>query len=284
MKLCLGTAQLGMDYGINNNTALSKKDPKKIMNTAISNGIITFDTAAGYGTSEQILGEYFLNKRLQPQIITKCGADEPEELEDSLKVSLGFLKQSKVNGVLFHKANHMYNKALVNKLINLKEKNYIENIGVSVYEPKDAVFAIMQEWVDYIQIPYNLLDQRLHESDFFSIASSKNKTIFARSILLQGLLVMSFEEVLHKMSFAALPIKTYEDILKKYNLNNLQAAIGYVKNNKQIDYLIFGVDNYKQLELFVSTFNSIEIPEECTSEFKREFNKVDKRILSPNLW
>ena len=54
MNLILGTVQLGLDYGI------IKKKPtieqsKDILNLAINSNILTFDTAQGYGNSEEIL-------------------------------------------------------------------------------------------------------------------------------------------------------------------------------------------------------------------------------------
>ena len=57
LPLVLGTAQLGMDYGVANRRG--KPEPKEaveIVQTAWENGIRFFDTAQAYGESERVLG------------------------------------------------------------------------------------------------------------------------------------------------------------------------------------------------------------------------------------
>jgi aryl-alcohol dehydrogenase-like predicted oxidoreductase len=56
-KLCLGTAQLGLDYGVNNLTGKPRfEESRAIIQTALESGITAFDTAPAYGDSEEILG------------------------------------------------------------------------------------------------------------------------------------------------------------------------------------------------------------------------------------
>ena len=57
-NLVLGTAQLGMSYGIGNRAG--QPDPSRaleIVREARDHGISEFDTAQHYGTSEAVLGE-----------------------------------------------------------------------------------------------------------------------------------------------------------------------------------------------------------------------------------
>ena len=58
MKLALGTAQFGMDYGISNKFGKpSPDDITNILNFAESHGIKCIDTAPIYGNSEKLLGK-----------------------------------------------------------------------------------------------------------------------------------------------------------------------------------------------------------------------------------
>ena len=60
MRLVLGTAQLGMNYGIANQTGKPElATARNIVRTAWEGGIRCFDTAQGYGDSERILGIFF---------------------------------------------------------------------------------------------------------------------------------------------------------------------------------------------------------------------------------
>ena len=57
-KLCLGTAQFGLNYGITNNLGKVNLDEiKKIINVAHKSGIEYIDTAQSYGDAEFILGK-----------------------------------------------------------------------------------------------------------------------------------------------------------------------------------------------------------------------------------
>ena len=58
--LTLGTVQLGLAYGVNNAQGMPTfEESSAILNTALDSGIVSFDTARGYGESEAVLGRFF---------------------------------------------------------------------------------------------------------------------------------------------------------------------------------------------------------------------------------
>ena len=59
-KLCLGTVQFGMNYGIKNELGRqpSKDESFAVLETAIAAGVSFFDTASAYGNAERLLGEF----------------------------------------------------------------------------------------------------------------------------------------------------------------------------------------------------------------------------------
>ena len=65
MKLSLGTAQFGLNYGISNKKGLIKKNEvTKILDYCIKNNIRNIDTAKSYGNAEKILGNIKILKNL----------------------------------------------------------------------------------------------------------------------------------------------------------------------------------------------------------------------------
>jgi len=77
LKLALGTAQFGFDYGINNKKGkIPKKEVFQILDYAAKQKIDTLDTALGYGDSERIIGEYF-KKNDDPVLIVEIFAAGP---------------------------------------------------------------------------------------------------------------------------------------------------------------------------------------------------------------
>ena len=56
-KIALGTAQVGMSYGINNKRGkIPLSEVFEIFNKAIASGVNMLDTAYSYGDSEKIIG------------------------------------------------------------------------------------------------------------------------------------------------------------------------------------------------------------------------------------
>src|SRR6056297_432337 len=58
-KLCLGTAEFGLDYGVANKYGKpSLEKAFEMLDFAFERGIHFFDTAQAYGNAEEVLGEY----------------------------------------------------------------------------------------------------------------------------------------------------------------------------------------------------------------------------------
>lgn len=58
MKLCLGTVQFGMDYGVQRTGQPSCVAAVDVLDTAVQNGVTAIDCAAAYGTAENVVGEF----------------------------------------------------------------------------------------------------------------------------------------------------------------------------------------------------------------------------------
>ena len=218
-KLCLGTVQFGLQYGINN--VLDRKPDVDecfdILDYAISMGIGCFDTASVYGNAEQIIGSYKgfndnvkIISKLRPMLNDSDLSQDSivQECENTLKR----LDKKTLYGYLIHSAADMYNEEVLAGLHKCKKSGLVENIGVSTYTPEEAVYAVKNTDFNFIQIPYNVLDQRLNYSDFFEPAKERNAKIFARSAFLQGLLTMEIQQIKAKMPKAVEYVEEFEKI------------------------------------------------------------------------
>ena len=102
MKLALGTAQFGMDYGINNKEGEIKKEGVfSILELAHSKGIDALDTAYAYGNSEKKIGEFIKEKNIKFKIISKLPpkCKSPEKIVDK---SLKRLNCAKIYAYMIH--------------------------------------------------------------------------------------------------------------------------------------------------------------------------------------
>lgn len=294
-KLVLGTVQFGMNYGINNTNGKPSIDSSLAMlDCAYGSGIRTFDTAYNYGNAEEILGKFCQKNGLRSQdvkIITKLKPNILEEsngdifniIKNNLLESLQHLGREYVDGYLLHTPGYVRNSEVITALSDLKKEGLIKNIGVSIYEKDDAIYAARLSEVDYIQIPYSILDQRLDDEMFWNLTRN-SKTIFARSAFLQGLFFMSEDKIPQHLNIAKIYLDEIDKIIKPFGLTRQQAALMFSYGNRNIDYVVFGVDTIDQLVQNIQTVNNDLNIEECTSVLKKSFKNIDKSIIFPSLW
>ena len=287
-KLCLGTVQLGMEYGINN--ALSRQPTEKesfaILQTAIDEGIACFDTASAYGSAEEILGRFAI-KKFPVKVISKLRANvrpEGASVVAEIQMSLNRIGLTKLYGYMLHRAEDFYLPGMLHGLQLAKEKGLIERIGVSVYEPQDALAAVKAPAVDMIQIPYNVLDQRLDQTDFFELARKNQVDVFARSAFLQGLLLMDLERIPPKVAAARPYIERFREIIAPYGFTPLEAALLYSYSHSGISYVVFGADTVRQIRDNVKLVEKKEMFTECYQALRGKFSDVPREIVVPSLW
>ena len=287
-RICMGTVQLGQHYGINN--ALGRKpnlqESFNLLEKAINSGVNFFDTASAYGDAEIILGKFGIN-RFPVKIISKLRPKLPADSNivlTEIKSSLDRLKLNSLEGYLFHNVEDFYIEEKLRGLKLAKEIGLTKNIGVSIYEPADALNVIQDKDIDFIQIPYNVLDQRLDETNFFELAEKNNVTIFARSAFLQGLLLMTRENIPPNLKDAWIYIEKFQNIARKYNFTPSEAALLFAYCHKKIDYVLFGVETIQQLEDNLQILDKADKFKNCHEELSGNFKNISRKIIVPSLW
>jgi len=291
-KFCLGTVQFGMKYGINNSSGkLNKKRIFEILDFALEKGIEYFDTAKIYGDSEELIGEYLEDRKTSIKIISKLVPDLLDKVNDNIEdavvneltESLKKMKIDFIHGFLLHNPEHFYNGKVVKGLLKCKELGLVEKIGVSIYEPEDAIKVVESGLVDYIQVPFSIFDQRLSEVDFFVRAKVNGVSVFARSLFLQGLLLMKQDQIPNHLTNSIFYLDRLDRILEKYSYSRLKVALLFAYQNPGIDYLVIGVDNINQL-VEITSITEQMLEDTLLTELRDGFGDVDIQVISPNRW
>jgi len=273
-KLAIGTVQFGMPYGVaNTNGQVDVMTAKSILELAQSNGIDTLDTAIVYGESEKTLGRSMTGSW---QIVSKLPA-VPDDCEDIVlwvnqqtRESLNRLEVNRLYGILLHRPMQLlepYGIELWHALQDLKEAGIVDKIGFSIYQPVE-LDALFDGFIpDLVQVPFNLLDRRIEISGWLARLFEEKVEVHARSVFLQGLLLMD-ETVRPKKFNRWLTIwTTLHDWLKVENLTALQGALAFSLSNPMISKVIVGVDRAAQLnEILMAAGTSIaNFPEALTT-------------------
>lgn len=294
-KLCLGTVQFGMKYGINNQVGQPSEEACfDMLDIALEKGIRVIDTARAYGTAELMIGNYLEYRRchhkveiiskLRPNVIDKGEKDIYSVIRRELEDSLKRLHISYLNGYLLHTPEYVYNEEIIRVLFRLKEEKLIQNIGVSIYDMKEGYEAIKKN-LDYVQLPYSILDQRGMQSGFIEKAKKAGMTVFTRSAFLQGLFMMDLDKIPSNLEHSKPYLQQFEKLTMKYKKSKIELLIQFIKTSREINYLVFGVDNKEQLLEDLLAFKKEQfIEEELLNRIKKYYEQVDESIILPSLW
>ena len=279
-KLSLGTVQFGLDYGITNKEGqVAINEVEDILNFAKQKNIKTLDTAALYGNSEDILGQIGVKSY---QIITKTSLlkDGVDKVINNFYKSLRKLNREKVEGLLIHDIGDIENKhfdILFSKLKEFKEKGSIEKIGFSTYTPMQVDFLLGNFEFDLIQVPLNVFDTRLIEGGQLQALKNKDIEIHTRSVFLQGLL-LDFNALGDYFSTWKSEFDSYQNMVDQSGLSLVEYALNYVLNIKEIDKVLVGVNNKKQL------IEIVQASQKKVNNCLLPFSINDINLLNPILW
>jgi len=290
--LVLGTAQLGLPYGLANKTGQpDQKMATAIIREAWNNGIREFDTAQGYGESESVLGRALseIGVSQEAQIITKFHPDldhlNATALSNSVDKSLQKLGVPSVFGILLHREEMLsvWEKGLGKILHEIVSSGRVNHMGVSVYSPDKAIQALNLHDVDIVQVPTNILDRRFEEKGVFEVAIEKRKTVYIRSVFLQGLILMDLNEIPEKMAFARPVLEKLELVSKDLGLTRHEMALGYLKKQIPSAKLVVGADTPEHVKENRKCWDK-KPPASLAPMIKKYFDQIDEKILNPTLW
>ena len=210
--------------------------------------------------------------------------DSLEELRRNLDISLNKLCVKSLDGLLLHRADDLKNTIFFNNLNKLKEEGYFSKLGVSIYSVNEAEEALENKNIQYIQVPYNILDTRLDKIKFFERAKSMKKTIFVRSVFLQGALLKEHSKYPKCLEELKKIDKLLEAEIQKLGCTKLEFLLNFVKNNKNIDYIVVRIEKLKDLEEIVEAYNFKGLENYNFEKIRENFINIPENILNPSLW
>ena len=258
-KIGLGTVQFGLDYGIaNTNGCVPFDEVEQILGRAATLGITVLDTAALYGVSEETLGR-ILGPEHPFHIVTKTPKAAGDRITDvdaadlacTFDRSLRRLKQRSVYGLLIHDADDLLKpdgQLLIDALRRVRDSGRVTKIGVSVYTGAQLDSVLDLFTPDLVQLPLNVLDQRLIADGGLDRLHQMEVEIHARSVFLQGLLLMEPQSLDAYFDPVRDRIENYWNSMKQAGATPLEGALRFALGRPQIDTVIVGVCSRRELE------------------------------------
>ena len=292
----LGTVQLGMDYGLGDNTAKPTKEYAfQILDRAVEHGVNVLDTANNYGTSEEVIGEWLKmkSKEERPIVITKIGPfdhSSPDALrQDVMSQVEGCRKalgQDTLDVLMIHDFDD-YDKdpVIMSELFaEMKAQGIIKKSGISTYSYHDY-HKVAKSGFDTVQIALNVFDwQRINDGGIQALADA-GMVIFARSVFLQGLVFFTPEKLAPEMSFCIPYINEYRRLCEKFKLSPSTLALSFALSVKGVSSVTLGCQTPEQIDSNCETLEKTrQLTNEEMSELHDAFTDIDPRVINPKLW
>lgn len=284
MKIALGTVQFGLEYGVANTKGrVPEETAQEILGLARELGVDTLDTAAAYGTSEEVLGRTGVDAF---KVISKVppGTEHLEKPANWVKrcidQSLSNLRCDSLYGLLLHRPLDLLQsngRELYDALVDIKRQGLAEKIGISVYGPDDLEKLAAFDF-DLVQAPMNILDRRLKNSGWLEKLSKQGTEVHMRSAFLQGLLLMPAAQRPEYFKPWRSLFTEYDAWVAVQQLTPLQACLGYLNGHPEINKIVVGVDTPEQLREIVSAAKT------PTPTVPDNIQTSDLNLINPGLW
>ena len=284
-KIILGSANFDQIYGIKKNF-IKKSEIKKLFDLALKNKIKTIDTSPLYNKSEKIIGLLNNNRFKIISKIPKPPKNIKREnikkwLKQNVMISLKNLKIKKFECLLLHNANSLLYKngdEIYKGIRNMKISGFTNKIGVSIYDFNVLDKILKKFKFNLIQAPFNILDQRLVEKGWLKKLKKRKIEVHARSIFLQGILLLKHNQLPKKLIKLSKKLMVWENWLKKNKFSSLQVCLSFVLNQRQLDGIVVGYNNTNQLNQILKLKqikNNFSLP---------NLNIKDKKLIDPREW
>lgn len=287
-KFILGTVQFGLDYGINNSSGKPNASVvSSILDLAFESGIFFLDTAEAYGDAHEVIGNYHKVSPHKFKIITKFSSkrtDLSQNLKDRISQNLETLNVDFLYGYMFHSFHDFenYYEKYKNEIQNLKKEGLIKKFGVSIYTNEEFKKILKFDDIDLVQFPFNLLDNASQRSALISEAKQKGIEIHTRSVFLQGLFFKDIKNLPVKLNSLSSYLSSIHSIASDAKINMSDLSLNYAIQQKNIDYVLIGVDNVEQLKENLKSLNH-HIPEDVMNKVN-ELKVTETELLNPSNW
>lgn len=303
-KLVLGTAQLGMNYGIANKSGKPDSETAShLIKTAIANGVSFIDTARAYGDSEEVVGNVLATGwQSRVQVVTKlspldaCPEDAVpavvnEFVDASLYRSCSDLRVKKLDVLMLHRASQVrnWNGSAWSRLLQHKANGTVMALGASVQTPGELELVLGLPDISFIQMPCNVLEWRWERliPEIRAAKQQRDLVIHARSGLLQGLLASTSAEYWKKANVA--DTEKVIDWLRVQSINAEKDSVANfclsaVKSFDWIDGVVVGMESLEQLEDNIRIFSGPDISKKTMDAIVGSRPTLGENTLNPACW
>ncbi|MEI8037292.1 MAG: aldo/keto reductase [Verrucomicrobiota bacterium] len=289
----MGTAQLGMAYGVANLAGRpSAAQASALIATCVARGITWFDTAEAYGDSELVLGQAFADLGIGDRINAVSKGSLPaaadESLTDKIHRSLRRLGLSRLACWLMHDEHQLaaWTDEIARESNDLRDQHLVGSFGLSVYSPEVALRGVEEQRLSAVQFPASPLDRRFLRNRVAVRLAGAGARLFVRSVFLQGLCLMAPAKVPPGISRGKEAVGALAGFCESRGLRRDAFCLHYVLHRTAPTgaQLVFGVDCAAQLERNLHLLNEPPPAPACFDEWDDLWPADIPDLILPYRW
>jgi len=137
--------------------------------------------------------------------------------------------------------------------------------------------------LDVVQLPSNVFDRRAEQAGVFDLAGHLDKTLYIRSVFLQGALVMNEEKLKGCIPAVRLDVEKFQGICKQFGLTPTRTALVFVRDRLHPHRVLFGAETPEQVHENLKSWAS-PLPVDALSRIIQDFAEVPEEIIDPRRW
>jgi len=277
--MVMGTAQWGSDYGITNEQGrLSDQEVRAQLELLHEHEMRFLDTAPAYGDAEQRIGRQASGMLVQSKI--SALSQTPDNLLASLTASRTAIRDNRLHGLLVHDWHllDIQDRAVAAGVLSaVRAQGLVDRIGVSAYTAADVASALAHfGQLDVVQVPVNVLDQRLTTDAAIAELRARGGVVQARSVYLQGLLVSASQNVM----FAGHPdLAHWRDLVQTLAVDPSTLALAFIRQQPWVDEVVVGAASVAELAQTIVAWQ-VRLPQVDWAAFA----SADLTLIDPRQW
>ena len=294
--LGLGTVQLGMAYGWDQQPPPPDHRAISLIRRALELGINYIDTAAAYGRSESLVGRACVGLTRRPVIATKLSIRDAgharlltgqalrQSVEQALHQSLQSLGVEVLDLVQLHSLDARFaTPELLDLLAQYCQRGWVRYWGVTTYGEEAPLDALDHpEQICALQIPYSALDRQM-ERKVLPRARSQGMGVVLRSIFLQGVLSHRLDSLpasLAGLSPLAAPLLR---LARDAGMALAELALRFAAFAPGAHSAIFGTTSVSELEANIRAVEAGPLPPDLVAAV-RTIAVADSTLFNPGNW
>ncbi|WP_188408651.1 aldo/keto reductase [Agaricicola taiwanensis] len=291
--LALGTVQLGLPYGVANSDGMpDEAGAFQVLDAAYAAGITAFDTARVYGEAEARIGSWLRSRPgASPVIITKlpavqAGSDDERRgsIRDNLNLSRRMLGVGRLQMVMAHRGTDLLDPLVSDELQAAVDRGEITAIGGSFYTAEEALQVMAVRDLAGLQLPLSAVDTRAVNSGVLTAASERGTEVFARSVFLQGALLMPPDRLPPHLAPLAAVIRELDGLALRWQIPIAHLLLLFLRELQGVSYIVVGVERGDQLASHLEAMTRPPLSAEQRQRLNELGEDLPRSVLDPSQW